>query len=202
MAWHLLGAKPLPKPMLTCSQLNPKENISMKFCVKSRNFRPRKSIWKCCLQNLGHIYSGLIPSSDVNTTLGICLMYYSLCWPHCGDVSGDSGPLFWCHETWTNMATHWGDIFEFIFLFEKNSCILLIQISLKYILWGFVYKMWEKTKKKKQAVDWHWNRYWTLSKLILIITKDVTRHKGTTCWFIEPSQKCISIRHFWYMFLL
>ena len=31
MACHLLGAKPLPEPMLTYCQLDPKEQTSVKF---------------------------------------------------------------------------------------------------------------------------------------------------------------------------
>ena len=35
MAWRLLGAKPLPGPMLIYDQLNPQEQISVKFKAKN-----------------------------------------------------------------------------------------------------------------------------------------------------------------------
>ena len=46
MACHIFGAKPLSKPMLTCCQLDPKEQTSVKFESKYKIFRSPKWIWK------------------------------------------------------------------------------------------------------------------------------------------------------------
>ena len=44
MAWHLFGAKPLPKTMLTYCQLDSQEHISMKF-NQMQAFSLKKCIW-------------------------------------------------------------------------------------------------------------------------------------------------------------
>ena len=49
MAFCLICAEPLAKPMLTHCQLDPKEQNSLKFEPKHRNFLSRKSFWKCRL---------------------------------------------------------------------------------------------------------------------------------------------------------
>ena len=52
MACRLIGAKPLPKPMLTYCQLDPKEQTS--FVSKYKTLNSRQCIWKHRLQNDGH----------------------------------------------------------------------------------------------------------------------------------------------------
>ena len=54
MACHLFSAKPLPEPMLTYSQLDPKEQTSVKFELKHTTFHSWKCNRKCCLWNGGH----------------------------------------------------------------------------------------------------------------------------------------------------
>ena len=49
MACRLSGAKPLPEPMQAYCQLDPWEQISVKFESKSYTFHSRKCIWICCL---------------------------------------------------------------------------------------------------------------------------------------------------------
>ena len=51
MACHLLGAKPLPEPMLTYCQLDPLEQTSVNFKSKYEVFHSWKCIWKCRLRN-------------------------------------------------------------------------------------------------------------------------------------------------------
>ena len=55
MAWHLLGAKPLPEPMLTYHQLHPQEQTSKKSESKYKTFHSQKCISKRRLQNGGHV---------------------------------------------------------------------------------------------------------------------------------------------------
>ena len=49
MACHLIGAKPLPEPMLVYCQPDSWEQISMKFESEFCHFHSRKCIWKWCL---------------------------------------------------------------------------------------------------------------------------------------------------------
>ena len=58
MACHLLGAKPLSKPMLSYCQLDPYKQISVKFQSKYKTFHPGKRIWKYCLRNDGQFVQG------------------------------------------------------------------------------------------------------------------------------------------------
>ena len=58
MACHLNSAKPLSKPMLKYCQLDPKENITMKFNLKLKYFHSRKCIWTCHLWNGSHFVRG------------------------------------------------------------------------------------------------------------------------------------------------
>ena len=57
MACPLSGARPLSEPMMTYCQLNPREHISMKYCLKFKCFHSRKCIWKCRLENSSHFVS-------------------------------------------------------------------------------------------------------------------------------------------------
>ena len=101
------GNKPLTHPMLTCCQWKSWEQIPVKFESKYNNFHiqlfssifhSRKLIWKCCLQNDGHlvhalIFSPLWPSgtiwwqrieSTLVQVMAWCLMapshYLNQCW--------------------------------------------------------------------------------------------------------------------------
>ena len=58
MACRLDGAKPLSEPMLTYCQLDPKEHISMTYCLKLKYFHSRKCVWTCRLRNGGHFVQG------------------------------------------------------------------------------------------------------------------------------------------------
>ena len=57
MACRLFGAKPLSEPMLDYCKLDTCEHISTKFLSKYNNFHRRKRIWKCRLENGGHVVS-------------------------------------------------------------------------------------------------------------------------------------------------
>ena len=67
MACRLLGAKPLSQPMLGYCQLDPYEQIAMKFQSKYKTFHSRKCIWKYRLRNGGHFVQAinLVPISMV-----------------------------------------------------------------------------------------------------------------------------------------
>ena len=54
MACHLFGNKPLSEPMLSFSQLDPWEQISVKSKSKFKYFHWRKCSWQCRLPNGGH----------------------------------------------------------------------------------------------------------------------------------------------------
>ena len=58
MACCLFGTKPLPETMLPVCQLNPWEQISMKFLSEFYHFHSRKCIWKCCLPQWRPLCSG------------------------------------------------------------------------------------------------------------------------------------------------
>ena len=60
MTWPLFGVKQLSKPMLVYCQLDPWEQISVKFQSQSTHFHWRKCIWKCRLGNGGHFVSALM----------------------------------------------------------------------------------------------------------------------------------------------
>ena len=62
MAWHLLGTKPLPIPMLTSRPFKLNSFIN-KFTSTLHNFLTGKCIWKCCLQNVIHF----VPASMCQT---------------------------------------------------------------------------------------------------------------------------------------
>ena len=51
MACRLFGAKPLLEPMLAYCQLDPWEQISVKFESKYKTFHSEECIWKCRLWN-------------------------------------------------------------------------------------------------------------------------------------------------------
>ena len=57
MACYLFGAKPLPEPRLSHCQLDPYEQISVKFDQYTK-FRSLKCIWKYRLRNGGHFVQG------------------------------------------------------------------------------------------------------------------------------------------------
>ena len=57
MGCCLVGAKPLPEPVLTFSQLDPYDNTAVKFASKYRNFI-HKNAFKRCLWNGDSFYPG------------------------------------------------------------------------------------------------------------------------------------------------
>ena len=58
MACHLFHARPLSKPMLIYFQLDPWEQILMKFESKYKTFHSQKCIWKYHLRNGSHFVWG------------------------------------------------------------------------------------------------------------------------------------------------
>ena len=54
MVCSLHGAKSLSEPMLTYCQLEPKEHISIKLCLKFKYFHARKCALTCHQRNSGH----------------------------------------------------------------------------------------------------------------------------------------------------
>ena len=54
MVWRLSVATSLPEPMLTCCQLNPWEQTTMKFESTYKHFHSWQCIWKGRLRNGGH----------------------------------------------------------------------------------------------------------------------------------------------------
>ena len=58
MAWHRIGAKPLPEPMLTYCQLDPYQQTSVKFESEYKTFHSRICIWKYRLRNGSHFCPG------------------------------------------------------------------------------------------------------------------------------------------------
>ena len=58
MACRLFGAKSLSKPMLGNCQLDPSEQISVKFQSKCKYFHSRKCIWQYRLRNGSHLFQG------------------------------------------------------------------------------------------------------------------------------------------------
>ena len=81
MTCRLLGAKPLPVPMLPYSQLDSKEHHSVKFCLKFKGFHPRKWTWKCYLRNGSHFCLGLnvlIGQHERNITHCYLVMPYGI----------------------------------------------------------------------------------------------------------------------------
>ena len=75
MAWHLIGAKPLPEPMMTYCQLYWEEQTSKKFRLWTLILW--KCIWKCFLQNIGPTF---------------CRRYFQIhfheinCWPFSSNI--------------------------------------------------------------------------------------------------------------------
>ena len=63
----LLGAKPLPEPMLTYCQLNPSEKTSGKFESKYKTFHSWKRIWKY-QWNGGHFVQRWVTSSITDSS--------------------------------------------------------------------------------------------------------------------------------------
>ena len=57
MACRLFAAKPLSESMPTYCQLDPWEQISVKFVSKSNNINCRNFSWKCHLESGGHFVS-------------------------------------------------------------------------------------------------------------------------------------------------
>ena len=58
MACRLFGAKPLPEPMLTYCQLDPKKQTSVKFESQYKIFHSWKCIWRYRLRNVGYFVQG------------------------------------------------------------------------------------------------------------------------------------------------
>ena len=54
LACRLVGAKPLPGPIMAYRQSDPSGELSVKFESKYKTFNWWKCIWKCRLQNGGH----------------------------------------------------------------------------------------------------------------------------------------------------
>ena len=80
MAWRLLGAKPLPEPMLTYCHLSPQEQTSVEF-VSKYIFHWWKCIWQCRLRNVGHfVQGGYVNGILVTPCSNPCI--YEFTWKH------------------------------------------------------------------------------------------------------------------------
>ena len=96
MACRLFGTKPLPEPMLTYSQLDSWEYISVKFESQFYHFHSRKCIWKCRLPK----WWPFCPGGDGVIPLASCFnpLYVSTC--YCGGQS-----FLWIlmkpHDSWS-----------------------------------------------------------------------------------------------------
>ena len=77
MAWCLYNVKPLPEPMLTYCHLTLWEQSSVKFESNEIKIKSPRSIWKCCLQNVSHIFAASLGYWDDlhfnDMTKGCCL---------------------------------------------------------------------------------------------------------------------------------
>ena len=51
----IIGAKPLPEPIMTC-QIDPQEQNSVKFELKSKSLLPRRYPWRHRLQNICYFF--------------------------------------------------------------------------------------------------------------------------------------------------
>ena len=64
--FYMTLSKPLHEPMLPYSQLDPHQQISVKFQTKLKYFYSRKCMWKFCLQNRHHFVQALMWLRKVN----------------------------------------------------------------------------------------------------------------------------------------
>ena len=78
MACRLFSAQPLPEPILTYYQLDPQEQISVKFKSTHKTFHSRKCIWKCCLWDGCHFVQGDELESPCLSWRGSTLISYSV----------------------------------------------------------------------------------------------------------------------------
>ena len=67
MACCLVGADPLPEPMLLYCKLGSREQVSVKFKSKFYHFNSRKCIWKCRLQKWLPFCQGEYEVTAINT---------------------------------------------------------------------------------------------------------------------------------------
>ena len=93
MACGMFGIKPLPKQMLTYCQLDPWEQTceSLNSNENTTLFIHEKSIWKCGLQNDGHLFD--VEHSQVyraGTTKILDLDLFSTCYH-----PGEAGQVLW-----------------------------------------------------------------------------------------------------------
>ena len=101
MACHLFSAKPLPELILTYSQQDPREHISMHF------------LWKCSKWNELINFSSFLPRPVLAFRYACCLR---LCVSVCVCVHqsracpcDDSSPVqSWDHQIWSRGAKHLG----------------------------------------------------------------------------------------------
>ena len=81
MSWRLLSAQPLPEPMLAYCQLDPWEQISVKFETKFYNFHLEKMRLKLSFAKMAAILS--------NVCVCVCV------WRGGGGGGGGGGYLIW-----------------------------------------------------------------------------------------------------------
>ena len=82
MACRLLGAKPLPEPMLVYCRLDSWEQVSVKFKSEFYHFHSRKCIWKCLSK-----WQPFCPGEDE-------LMLSNCCW------ITHTAMIAWCMDGW------------------------------------------------------------------------------------------------------
>ena len=118
MGWCLLGAKPLPEPILIYKHVHPKEHIAVKFFLKIHTFPLKKCIcnwyakwWSSCL-GLNMLNMGLIYT---NTTAII----YS---PNAHRIRNNSvyGLSQWEDVSLCNAFSHWPNSYSKWFLTSNH----------------------------------------------------------------------------------
>ena len=68
MACRLIDPKPLSEPMLYYCQLDPQGQTFRKSYSEFKHFHSGKCIWKCRLENVGHLVSASIYWTNMATT--------------------------------------------------------------------------------------------------------------------------------------
>ena len=153
MAWYLLGAKPLSKPILAYCQSHPCDQTSVKFYSKFKHFHSKKCIWNC-LQNRGHfclepqcvswvMFIGDVLAEGWYEWKHLCYMLWSVCTKNHASVTisvNNSNCFLWTHMYLNTLRLRQNgchfpdDIFKRIFLNE--NCFILMKISLKFVPQG------------------------------------------------------------------
>ena len=103
----LIGAKPLPELMLIYCQLDPWENISMKFQSEFYHFHSRKCIWNCHLPKWrpfcpggdelspGHLFSTKAVFSGIGIKINAVTKQQAITWTNTVKISRNTCGITW-----------------------------------------------------------------------------------------------------------